>query len=211
MLLFFEYLKNQDVLAEGLKEEIYSPVNTPSWDFEDRYNIPKGADDNLICEPTVYRASDGKLVMLARDKNYSHRLYVSVSENDGKTWPEALPTDIPDSPSLSKAVELDNGKVVLIGNQIAPEFDNSEEVTHYQRAPLTISISPDGYTFNSVYSLRKDIHEVRLQDIKGRGKTGGGQYPDVVVHNDALYVIYSMEKEDISISRVSLSDLNSEN
>lgn len=51
---------------------------------------------------------------------------------------------------------------------------------------------------------RQEWHIPR-SEVRGRG--GGGQYPSVVVHNEYLYVLYSMGKEDVWISRVKLADI----
>jgi len=170
--------------------------------------IPAGertaVDTKRPCEPVYYRARDGRHVCLLRDDEYSHRMYVSVSD-DGKAWPAAQPTDIPDSPSLSDAVVLGDGTVLLIGNQMAPKFDNPGEINHYGRDPLMVSVSADGYRFTRAYALRCGRQAYRVPNVGGRG--GGGQYPSGLVYNGRLYVLYSMGKEDIWISSVALRDL----
>lgn len=167
--------------------------------------LPKGIDTNRLCEPTHYQAKDGRHVVLLRDDCYSHRMYASISD-DGVSWPVAYPTDIPDSPSLSTNVVLPDGTVLLIGNQMAPEFDNPKPA-HYERDPLMVSVSADGYLFTRAYALRcgqQDWHVPRKL-VLGRG--GGAQYPSALVHDGQLYVLYSMGKEDIWVSRVPLTDL----
>jgi len=164
-------------------------------------------DTQRPCEPVYYRAKDGKQVCLLRDDEFSHRMYVSVS-HDGKTWPAAQPTDIPDSPSQSETVVLEDGKVLLIGNQMAPKFDNPGEIKHHSRDPLMVSVSADGYRFTRAYALRTGRQQFRVPNVGGRG--GGGQYPSGLVHNGRLYVLYSMGKEDIWISSVALRDLGVE-
>lgn len=170
--------------------------------------IPAGertaVDTKRPCEPVYYRAKNGKYVCLLRDDEYSHRMYVSVSD-DGKTWPAAQPTDIPDSPSLSDAVVLDDGTLLLIGNQMAPKFDNPGEIKHYGRDPLMVSVSADGYRFTRAFALRTGRQQFRVPNVGGRD--GGGQYPSGLVHEGRLYVLYSMGKEDIWISSVALRDL----
>ncbi len=161
-------------------------------------------DTLRLCEPIYYRAKDGKHVCLLRDDEYSHRMYVSVSD-DGKTWPAAQPTDIPDSPSQSDAVMLGDGTVLLIGNQMAPRFDNPGEIKHYGRDPLMVSVSADGYVFTRAFALRTGRQKFRVPNVGGRD--GGGQYPSGLVYNGWLHVLYSMGKEDIWISSVALRDL----
>ena len=103
-----------------------------------------------------------------------------VFSADGANWPAAEPTDIPDSPSLSTAVSLENGTVLLAGNHVATEFYNPQEVSQYTRNPLTLSVSSDGYIFKKAFALRKDIQKHRIPGVMGRGN-GGGQYPTLLL------------------------------
>ena len=167
------------------------------------YRPPQGVDTNRLCEPNIYQAKDGRTVSLLRDDNYSHRMYFAVSDDGGKSFPTAVPTDIPDTPSLTCTVVLDDGTVLLIGNQVAPELDNPDKLRHYRRDPLTIAISPDGYRFDQVYALRTDAPELRIPNVRGRGP--GFQYPDAMAFEDNLYVIYSIGKEDVGLTVVPLA------
>lgn len=190
--------------VKDLSERYGSSDCTPAWDFEGVLGFPKARDGHPLCEPTVYRAQTGKVVMLMRDTAYSHRMFVTVSP-DGRSWPSAQPSDIPDSPSLSDTVVLNDGTVLLIGNHMAPKFDNAKEQSHYNRDPLMVSVSPDGHLFTRAYALRTGVQNFRVPDVGGRG--GGAQYPSALIHNRHLYVLYSMGKEDIWVSSVPLSDL----
>ena len=165
---------------------------------------PTADDTNRLCEATWYRAKDGGHVCLLRDDTYSHRMYVSTS-SDGRVWATARPTDIPDSPSLSTTLTLADHTVLLIGNHMAPKFDNPHERKHYQRDPLSVAVSVDGYLFTRVYALRTGQQEFRVKGVGGRG--GGAQYPSAVVHKGVLYVQYSMGKEDVWVSSAPLADL----
>lgn len=167
----------------------------------------KAVDSPRPTEPTFYRAADGKWVCLMRDDAYSHRMYVSVSE-DGNEWPPARPTNIPDSPSLSDTLSLPDGRVLLIGNQVAPAFDNWDAVSHYNRDPMTVAVSPDGYRFTRAYALRTGSPGHRVPGVGGRGR--GAQYPSALVHDGRLHVLYSMGKEDIWISSVPIADIESD-
>ena len=171
-----------------------------------RRRLPEGVDTNRLCEPTFYQAADGRHLVLLRDDCYSHRMYVSVSE-DGLNWPTAYPTDIPDSPSLTTNVVLHNGTVLLIGNQMAPKFDNPGKPDHYRRDPLMVSVSPNGYLFTRAYALRCGQQKWRVPQSEVRGRGGGGQYPSALVKDGYLVVLYSMGKEDVWISRVPLAKL----
>lgn len=158
-----------------------------------------------MCEPTVYRAEDGRLVMLLRDVCHSHRMYASYFDESSRCWSEALPTDIPDSPSKSVTLNLDTGTVLLVGNQVAPEFDNADQVRSYVRNPLTVAVSPDGYRFEQVYALRAETTTPRIEGVLNASP--GYQYPTAIVHQDDLLIIYSENKQDICTSTVALTDI----
>jgi len=165
---------------------------------------PEAVRGHPLCEAVAYQAADGRFVKLERDSGYSHRMFFSSSA-DGAAWSAPRATDIPDAPSLTCALRAPNGAILLVGNQTAPAFDDPHVKRHYRRYPLTVSISPDGYTFTRAYALRCGKQDFRVDGIEGRG--GGGQYPDALIHAGQLHVLYSMGKEDIAFSSVDLADL----
>ncbi|MFW5803433.1 MAG: exo-alpha-sialidase [Verrucomicrobiota bacterium] len=191
--------------AKQLRDILTSPMGMPAWDFRGNLEFPKAYDGHRLCEPTVYRAKDGTVMMLLRDTHYSHRMYLSTLQDDG-AWSPGVPTDIPDSPSLTDSLALDDGTVLLIGNQMAPKFDNPDK-DHYNRDPLVVSVSPDGKIFERAYALRCGGHEYRVSQSHVKGRGGGAQYPSAAIGNGTLYVQYSMGKEDIWISSVPLADI----
>ena len=158
-----------------------------------------------LCESTEYKAADGKRVALFRDGKYSHRMYVSFS-NDGKKWSLPKPTDIPDSPSESRAMNLSDGTTLLVGNQMAGAFDNPQK-RHYGRTPLMVSVSKDGYKFDRAYAIRSGKQEFTIPRRVVRGRGGGGQYPYPICVGDKVYVMYSMGKEDIWVSSFPLKSI----
>jgi hypothetical protein len=198
----FQGWSNEKVqrISSAIDRALNQSEDVPSWGSP----IPGGADSNRLCEPTVYRAADGQYVMLLRDDNYSHRMYASISP-DRRHWNTAMPTDIPDSPSLTTSLRLPDDRVLVVGNQMAPQFDNAGEVRHYGRDPLTVGVSPDGYGFEKACALRCGQQQWRTPQSEVRGRGGGAQYPSAVVHDGVLYVQYSMGKEDIRVSSVELS------
>jgi hypothetical protein len=201
-------------LAAELLELYLTPRYLPSWDFgiEQWFHRPRSVEGTTLCEWSIHRAHDGRSVMLARDPRMSHRIYAGVSDSDDpNSFPPLEPTDIPDTPSKSVALTLASGTVLLIGNQIAREFDNLEKPTHYDRDPLTISISTDGYRFERQIALRWEggrLWRTECRKVPGRGS--GCQYPAAMVDEGILYVIYSIGKEDVALSWVPLANLGVE-
>ena len=159
-----------------------------------------GDDGHHLCEPTVYRRPDGVYVKLFRDctggSAKSLRLYAAISR-DGHAWTTPVRTSIPDSPSKPTSGMLPDGRVFLIGNQVS-------RAARPRRDPLVLSLSPDGIRFTWAAAIRSGAPPVRYP---GRAKIPGFQYPSAVVARHALWVIYSIGKEDVAVSRIPLSSL----
>lgn len=168
----------------------------------------KAADGQSLIESFIYRAKDGSLVLMLRDWGHSrnpvhnNRMYVSFNNGEGG-WTAPHPTDIPDSPSRAQAITLEDGSVLLIGNQTVNQFDQG---LYLDRDPMTISISKDGYTFDKVYTLRTDSPTgFRFSGIGGRNP--GYAYSSSILVDGWLYTLYSIGKEDMAITRVPLKAL----
>ena len=92
---------------------------------------------------------------------------------------------------------LPNGEIYLIGNQIDVSGPHS-------RDPLTISLSRDGKTFDWAAAVRHGTPPLRYP---GHWKDHGFQYPSAIVVGKSLWVIYSINKEDVAVSRIPLKEL----
>jgi len=189
-------------VAQAINRILRNPLHMPAWDFLNYTTRVPSVDGHEMCEPSVYRRSDGVLVRLSRDcgPQKSHRLYASLSKDGGKTWTPAVRTNIPDSPSKAVSGTLPDGKNYLIGNQVP-------ESAHGVRDPLVISLSPDGKTFDWSAAIVHGHPPVRYP---GHAKDLGFQYPSAIVVGKALWVIYSIDKEDVAVSRIPLAELGSQ-
>lgn len=167
----------------------------------------KGIDGAQLIETFSYRAKDNTQVLMARywghprNPVHNNRIYVSFKEGT-EAWSNPYPTDIPDSPTRTQAIRLEDGTILLIGSQNVPVLD---EAVYLNRDPLTVSLSKDGYTFDRVYALRTGASrsDWRLKGIKGRNP--GYAYTSSMVHDGWLYAMYSIGKEDMGITRVPLT------
>lgn len=209
-LPLFETVSVDDPRVAGMAAALlnsYAETGIVNW-WAQRETLPsrlpyQGIDGASLIEPFTYRTLDGTRMLLMRyfGGTYNNRLYVSVAKDDG--WTPPRPTDIPDSPSRSEAIALSSGVVLLIGNQIAPFFDQR---VYLDRDPLTVAVSPDGYVFDRVFIIRSGApREWRFPGIHARNL--GFSYPSSVIRDDVLFVLYSVGKEDIEITEVPLSSL----
>ncbi|SKB57003.1 BNR repeat-like domain-containing protein [Parapedobacter luteus] len=183
-----------------------------SWWANASWGVQRTAvDGQSLIESFIYRAKDGGLVLMLRDWGHANnpvhtnRMYVSFNDGTGG-WAAPYPTDIPDSPSRAQALTLEDGTVLLIGNQNVNRYD---QALYLDRDPMTISISKDGYTFDRVYALRTGSPTGhRFSGIGGRNP--GYAYSSSIVRDGWLYTMYSIGKEDMGITRVPLSALELE-
>ncbi|WP_170845741.1 exo-alpha-sialidase [Parapedobacter composti] len=187
----------------------YRENNHISWWAGAAWGVQRRAvDGQSLIESFIYRAKDGGLVLMLRDWGtpsnpvHNNRMYVSFNDGTGG-WATPHPTDIPDSPSRAQGITLDDGTVLLIGNQNTNRFD---QALYLDRDPMTISVSKDGYTFDKVYTLRTNSPTgYRFSGVGGRNL--GYAYSSSIVLDGWLYTLYSIGKEEMGITRVPLSAL----
>ncbi|MDQ8006054.1 MAG: exo-alpha-sialidase [Pedobacter sp.] len=188
----------------------YTSNDEISWWAAGAEGVPRtGIDGSQLIESFSYRANDNSLVLMLRNWGtpsnpvHNNRMYASFKSGSG-SWTSPYPTDIPDAPSRAQAIRLRNGTILLIGNQIAPTFDNA---LYLDRDPMTVSVSKDGFTFNQVFAYRTAAPtSFRFSGVGGRNLGYG--YSSSIVHEDWLYTLYSIGKEDMAISKVHLSEID---
>lgn len=147
-------------------------------------------------EPNPVRRTDGTLVMLFR--NYSGFLYGSVSRNDGSGWTDPVKTNFPDSTARFATGRLPDGTTWIINNPGPKRLD---------RSLLTIALSRDGAVFDRAFIIRGEPTRMRY---KGKSKLDGWQYPNALAHDGYLFVAYSINKEDVGLTRIDVKHLMSE-
>lgn len=173
---------------------------------------PDSDDGHRMTEPTqAWRLNDGTWVRLYRDAGGIHattraeveasksrRNYAAYSFDDGRTWTVPTRTGFPDSCARSNAGKLPDGQAYVINNilPLSPKRGG--------RSMLAISLSRDGLRFDRSALIRFVAPEKRYE---GRAKSIGFQYPHSVVVGRHLWVIYSVNKEDIEVARIPLAEL----
>jgi hypothetical protein len=154
----------------------------------------------------------GAEVLLYR--SHSRVLYASRRDAPGGEWSVPVPTNITDTVSNFNGGNMPaamGGGAYLVSNALITVI----------RDPLFFSFAPDGVAFTSTAAIGscEDAAVFAgpqqpwgcLYRIAGGAKEGGLQYPQaaVVTHPSApgLFVIVSLNKEDIWIARTPLEDL----
>ncbi len=77
---------------------------------------------------------------------------------------------------------------------------------HGGRSMLAISLSDDGLIFDRCAVIRFIAPRLRQ---KGKAKGNGYAYPHSVVMGKKLWLIYSVNKEDIEICQLSIPEIES--
>ncbi len=183
--------------AEKIRAYLARPEHWPSWEFHRRTSRPTAADGHRLCEPTqAWRLADGTYVRLYRDLGMprTKRNYAQFGFDGGAVWTAPVKTPFPDACSRSAAGTLPGGAAYVINNP------------GRGRDPLVVSLAPDGLHFDRAAVIRRGAPKQRYP---GRWKGQGFQYPHAVVFRDDLWVIYSVNKEDVQVTRIPLAKLRS--
>ena len=188
-------------LGQKIKHYLAQPENIPSWDYRNRFTTrPFTNEGHQLCEPThAWRLEDGTYARFWRDLGQCGRNYVSFREPDGAAWTKPRRTSYPDGNSRSSAGQLPDGTVYVINNP--RELGHPE---HPNRDPLVISLSDDGLIFDRAYVIASGVPERRYE---GRWKGLGFQYPASTTNDEYLWILYSVNKEDVYVTRIPLASL----
>lgn len=163
------------------------------WEVAARQGWPAG-----LCEGSFYQTDDGVLHMLLRNAmtkgvTYRHRLWLSESRDDGRSWSAPVETEFSDTNAKFHFGRLPDGRFFYVGNPVGRG-----------RTPLVLSLSKDGVRFDDHYILGERSY-TQLQPGKAKGGEYG--YPHTLIRKGRLYVIVSRKKEGVEVLRLNLSEL----
>jgi hypothetical protein len=185
-----EYCANgcQDLRATGAKDaECTAEDVSGPWIERTHWTVPPGAIGGNGTEILVYRASGP--------------VFCWSQRHQGGNWSALRKSKLPEVHSNMNAGTLPDGRIYLLHNPVEGPAE---------RDPLVVSLSRDGYSFDKAY-VALSCHLPPVNSCKRRNPGGDGapgpQYPQGLVHRDSLYVIMSMNKEDIWVEQIPLSSL----
>ena len=133
-----------------------------------------------IIQPAVVPLGGRHLRLYARSTTDIGRICVADSFDDGLTWTEARPIELPNPNSGIDAVGLSDGRVVLI-------FNNTTK----SRTPLNLAVSRDGEHFTVFRTLEDEPGEY--------------SYPAIIqAQSGELYMTYTWNRKRIRFAAVSV-------
>ncbi len=134
------------------------PITVPSQPQPSKPNQPEHVSG--IIQPTIVPLGNKHLRLYARSTSDIGRICAADSFDNGLTWTQAHPTDLPNPNSGIDAVGLRDGRVVLI-------YNNSTQ----GRTPLNLAVSADGEHFKIFATLEDQPGEYSYPAII-QGKAG---------------------------------------
>jgi predicted neuraminidase len=141
------------------------------------------ADTYGIIQPSVVALPGGRLRLYARSTKQIGRICISDSIDNGVTWSQARPIDVPNPNSGIDAVCLRDGRVVLVYNN-----------TTSGRTPLNLAISGDGEHFR----MFKTIEDA----------PGEYSYPSLIQGKDGtLHLTYTWNRKRIRYMKLPLAEV----
>ena len=149
-------------------------------------------------EAEWYTLPNGHLVAHFRTRGTKPRtkplfLARSYSTDSGETWSAPVVTNFPEKGARHHGVRLSNGLYALLVNP-----------SQIERVPFSIALSKDGLVYDRIANVRAELTSPRWT---GRAKSNGYHYMRGYEHDGKLYTIYSINKEDIEVTIVPLSEL----
>ncbi len=137
-----------------------------------------------------YRRPDGAIVGLWKNQ------YSSLSPDNGLTWrPIVKNKTLWTTGAKTWGQRTDDGRYVIVHNQ---------SPTRRNRFPMAALVGEDGHLFDRIFALRGEVPPRRYQ---GLHKNPGVQYFRGIIEGngnppgDEMWITYSVNKEDIWISR----------
>ncbi|MHB1367502.1 MAG: exo-alpha-sialidase [Eubacteriales bacterium] len=178
-----------DWTIAGLEPSIWPDM----YDDSEGFIIHKElrADKKFLCEGSYFQTDDDVIHMLLRSNEGI--LYCSESSDNGESWSPPEATEFTDCGAKFHCGRLPDGRFYIVGN---PDPG--------PRCPLVISISENGEDFDRSFIV-SNVH--RPMRVPGLYKGGIYGYPHSMIVGENMHIICSVNKEDIYVFTVPLSQL----
>lgn len=131
-----------------------------------------------IIQPTLWESAPGVLHAMMRSTR--GKIYRSDSRDNGETWCEAYPTELPNNNSGIDAVKTANGTLVLALNPVAGNWT--------LRSPFSVMLSGDD---GRSWEGRTDLET----------REGEFSYPAVIAEGNVVHMTYTFKRKSIVYCR----------
>lgn len=149
----------------------HGPITVPIDPAKLRAKKPK--TPHGIIQPVVVPMEGKHLRLYARSTETVGRICIADSQDNGITWTEARPIDIPNPNSGIDLVRLKDGRLVMIYNNTASG-----------RSPLNLAVSHDGDQWKMFHTLESEKGEF--------------SYPAIIQAKDgSLHMTYTWNRKKI--------------
>ncbi len=184
--------------VEACEALLKDKLKTLQWWEEDRaedgfFTIQSVDEENPPKALSYYHRPDGVVVGIWKKQ------VTALSADEGRTWtPFALSKTLMTCGAKVWGQRTDDGRYALVYNHSA---------TRRNRYPMVVMSGEDGHEFDNMLSLQSEVPPMRYQGIH---KNPGPQYIRGIAEGngnppgDHMWNTYSMNKEDIWVSRTRL-------
>jgi hypothetical protein len=174
-----------DQFKEDNPASFYSPA--------EKNNLPP------LCEASFLQTGDQQIHALLRvtGKGWKGKLWQTTSSDNGLSWQKPVESGFTDNDSKFDLGQLPDGRFYHVGIP--------DNLHHYSRTPLVISLSEDGIDFNDQYLIADEYYQLQKEGLWKGGQYG---YPITMIDNGYMYIIISRQKEAIEVLRFSLKEIS---
>jgi predicted neuraminidase len=159
------------------------PITVPPGIAAAKHGAPNSDAPYGIIQPSIVSLGGSHLRLYARSSAHIGKICIADSLDNGSTWSQARPLDVPNPNSGIDAISLANGWIVLIFN------DSSSE-----RTPLNLAVSRDGEHFR-IFSTLED-------------SPGEYSYPAMILgKGESLHMTYTWNRKRIRYASLAVSDI----
>lgn len=96
------------------------------------YRLRSLAAKTGLIQPSLVPLGGDRVLMMLRDRRRERRMHTAYSEDNGWTWSDAAPSNLPNPDSALDAVRLPDGRILAVYNH-----------AHSGRENLRLAVSPD--------------------------------------------------------------------
>ncbi len=88
------------------------------------YRMRNLASETGLIQPTLVPLGEDRVLMLLRDRRADRRVHTAYSDDNGWTWSDAAPSELPNPDAAVDALRLQDGRILLVYNHARRGRDN---------------------------------------------------------------------------------------